>query len=360
MHKIVLDSQHKCRPSPFLVILVLFFLSYPGIGGAGYFINPKILQFRQCTFTNNTGDYGGALYIERGRYGVVIKLHHYELSSCHFADKASTGGAVWTANGNLTLMVKNCTFISNVGTTAAGALWLNSTSVNISHSELSFNKSPYGGAICFTGEFSALHMIKSKLLGNNNVKSFVVHIGIAKTVSMKNVIMHNNSAGGALRLAFERCEIHNCSFKGNTADAAGTILTMGDNSVVLITNSSFFENKGFLGDLVFLNNQVILQNCHFGKPTTMSSRVVFLVTFYPSKRAQLRSYNNVFNGPFFAPIVMSEEAATATIIYIWETFYQLEKNELLPLMDIICPTKQRNGECLENCPLCFHSTLQVS
>ncbi len=315
---------------------VCFSFSALPVGGACSFLNPRTLQFTKCIFTNNTAPkYGGALAIRRS----ANDLLHCELNHCHFShNTASGGGAVYITNGNMTIRIKNSTFTSNQGPEIGGALCFNGTSVNISHSEFSHNNSTIGGAISFIGlgQFCTLHITHSKILGNNNATNFrdtlpasAIYIESAKEVFMSNVMFHNNSAGGALRLLSHRCEIHNCSFWGNTGTFAGAISSHEDTYVVLITNCSFVENKAPQGDLLFGDHKVILQSCYFGKPYISEHRI----WIYGKRKAELRSYNNVFieSNSFAAPIVFLAPTPLPSTNYIWKTYYKLKNNELLPV-----------------------------
>ncbi len=314
---------------------MLFCRDSKASGGACAFGQPRTLKFTKSIFTNNTAPHeGGALSIFPFLNNDVIKLVWFEVSDCLFThNRALFGGALFTASTNVTLMMKNCTFKEN-----EAALWFNGISVNISDSVFSGNKGTQGSAIYFEGKFCAFYLMHSKLFSNNHATELekaefqsAVIVNMAELVFMFGVQFYNNSASGGISLLAEKCEIHNCAFQGNTGDEGAAMTTYPRTSVVLITNSSFVENKATNGDLCFYNNQVIIQNSHFGKPTTISSHPV---TFLTRKRVEFRSYNNVFIKPNnFAPQmgIYGPTAKVATV-YIWKTFCsQLGKTKLLPV-----------------------------
>ncbi len=315
--------------------------SQKGDGGAVSFHNPKRVFFTNCAFTKNVAqDEGGALHIRTFMAsGALMLLQSGVLRRCVFQNNtAKHGGALFiTSEHPLTFIVKNCTFVGNLVHGQGGALCFNGTSVNIFRSELSDNNSPSGGAIFLVGKLCAFSIINSKLVGNNNAtKSPVpasgsaIHVSSAKRVFINSVQFYNNSEGGSLRLYTDRCEIHNCSFKGNTGATGGAMMIEGDNAVVLITNSCFVENKGPSGNILFSNSKVQVQNCYFGKPIIKTNPL----SFWANTRIALRSYNNVFTETNSFPGIAGIQGPTpqAATFYIWKTsFQQVVGNKLLPV-----------------------------
>lgn len=65
-----------------------------------------------CTFTDNSADYGGAIYAMDGAYGTMS-------ASTFTANMAKSGGAAILADAGSFLQISSCTFASNGNNTAA-------------------------------------------------------------------------------------------------------------------------------------------------------------------------------------------------------------------------------------------------
>ncbi len=193
-------------------------------------------------------------------------------------------------------------------------------------------------------------MVHSKVIENNigtkletaSYASAILVISLGR-VFVSNVLFFYNSAGGALNFACSNGEICNCVFQGNSGDAGGAIVTDIHTSLVVITNTTFLENKGgSSADLYFHNRHILIQSCFFRE--TGSTPPVALAN---TENMQVRLYNNVFTWPSPQPITKPKPIVTtqkpftplvhfqplvATTIYMWKTSYQeFRKYELLPV-----------------------------
>lgn len=257
-----------------------------------------------------------------------------KLKSTAFVDnRASYGGAVYTTIGKqLKYVVHNCTFIENVATKRAGALFLNGTSVNISHSELTENKCPLGGAIFFIGKMSIFHLVDSKVSKNNNANKSqmtgqvgsAVCFFSAKTAFITRVQFYENGAGGGIYFSSTRGEVHNCEFQNNAGYLAGDIAAMEDNSLLLITSSSFVESDAPDGAaLYFFNKHVLIQSCYFG--VSPGLRKATPVILGAENIIELRSYSNFFTeqnsnlAPQALIIPFSVAKQPDTTMFFWKT-----------------------------------------
>ncbi len=251
-----------------------------------------------------------------------------ELSHCVFHNNTAVlGGATFIINKNFPFKMQNCTFVRNEATGRAGALFFNNTSVDISGGEFSYNKSPEGGAIYFRGEIYTLNMINCKLFENNNAAKFeqskiasAILVFSGQMAFISSTQFYNNSGAGGMYLRSSAGEIHNCVFLKNTGIAAGALVISRNTAYILITNTTFIENKP--GALLFYNNKILIQSCHFG------ATLPFPVTLATAKSIELRLYNNVFTKPqrllpgqmhFFPCQGQNLQGGT---IYIWNTSYQ--------------------------------------
>lgn len=103
-------------------------------GGAVYTFSVATHIFRNCTFHNNTGGWGGAIYKLFGSA---------DMENCLFAgNSAGSGGAMHLRGGNTTIL--GCTVAGNYGTSTGGALWLDGATVNIQNS-IFWNNQVNGG-----------------------------------------------------------------------------------------------------------------------------------------------------------------------------------------------------------------------
>ena len=187
---------------------------------------PPILtvQIKNCTFTNNSGTAGGAIYTYRAF--IVI-------TNCSFYDNSSNeggGGAIYSDISNLT--VDNCIFNNNVtvndnANMGGGAILNYSFTANISNCTFNNNTSDQnGGAIL----------------------NIYTDGSITNCTFSKNRTQNAGSGGGAICNFSSSPNITNCSFGENLTNWGGGALYNGPSSFGANSSSPVIVNCIFSGN----------------------------------------------------------------------------------------------------------------
>ncbi len=293
------------------------------------------MYLSRCVFTNNTAGNrgGGSVFVSNVINGLI--------SGCHFdSSTASAGGALSVWKGQL--LVLNSSFKGNMAALMGGALYSNGTEVHISHSRLTGNRGPVAGAVFFQGQSESLYITDTEVSGtfenveNHKVTTGTIHV-TSPAVQIRNVIFSDNVGGGGLLLNTIRGEILNCSFLRNSGYPAGAVSVIGSTGFV-ISNTSFVGNKAPSGAALFLSNKrTFVQNCHF--ESTVGTTAAFEIIITGTTRIDFRSSNNVFHkAPSMVPsnmesvlFLVSQKETVSAALYFWETTYQNENNQVLPI-----------------------------
>jgi hypothetical protein len=118
--------------------------------GGGLFINAGGPTITNCTFTANSGLYGGAMcVIDSGFSGVpapTITDCTFTGNSAGISGDGAGGGAIYDASAIMTIV--NCAFIDNVSTNYGGAIDSANSSPKIINCTFTGNSGAIGAAIC--------------------------------------------------------------------------------------------------------------------------------------------------------------------------------------------------------------------
>ncbi len=289
------------------------------------------LHLSHCSFTNNAAlNSGGAVYAV-SLFGVLID------SSTFNNNDARSGGAVCGETCCLTqLRIHNCTFKRNKATAMGGALYFNTTSANISHSNLSENISPAAGAIYSTGKNSTLHLTKSKLAmtnheGEQRQYGAAVWSRQTKLFVASTVVFCDNKAGGLILGATEG-EIHKCSFDKNTG-LAGAISAQ-NSKFLMITRSIFRQNRGIVTPALRLPKNTLIQNSTFLISGVFDNWALQLDT---ANDTVFRSSGNLFRVTLpqeldhMIMLASTTSSVASATLYFWDTWYQVNSSDLHPV-----------------------------
>ncbi|RPJ23072.1 MAG: hypothetical protein EHM35_17635 [Planctomycetaceae bacterium] len=210
-------------------------------GGAVHQETSGVATFTRCTFTENYAkQHGGAIYTQAG----------ITLTDCAFVanEAGMAGAAVYNAGGNT--VMTGCTFTRNAAT-ADGAVehiggWL--TARNCTFTD---NSGKDGGAV----RLLSGHTEFADCLFENNSASMrggALFYDGGSSESIHNCIFRGNSAenGGAL-FGFGRSTIRNCVFENNSAKSGGA--ASADCHAPNFVHCVFFANRADDGVCVAQN-----------------------------------------------------------------------------------------------------------
>ena len=224
-------------------------------GGAIYGKSTAI----NCTFLNNTADFGGA-------------IHKASAINCTFRDNvAEEGGAIYLSGSNFTIF--SCIFENNIATDFGGAICFDSAQYsNMSNCTFKRNKAKTGGSlnIAYSNYISLLNSSFTnsiaELAGGAINYDFAVHSII------DNCIFENNSAqaeGGAFVWIYSSGNITGNGFRNNSALGNGGAIyiniidrdTLVENQV--LTNCNFSFNHGKNGGAIYCNEYYKISGSEF-------------------------------------------------------------------------------------------------
>ena len=224
-------------------------------GGAVFFL--KDGEVTNCKFTNNTANYGGAVYFKPNSAcnitncnftgntatydgGAVYFWDKCSISNCNFANNTASrdGGAV-TSNDGSTGTVTNCTFTNNAASGDGGAVMLYGpftvTNCNFTNNIASNN----GGAVYFMAKSTAENCNFTNNTASNN--GGAVYFLDDATVTKCNFTNNLAENGGAIFVfKYSTSTVSNCNFANNTASNNGGALSAFNNMDIL--NSVFNNN----------------------------------------------------------------------------------------------------------------------
>jgi predicted outer membrane repeat protein/parallel beta-helix repeat protein len=192
-----------------------------------------------CSFRNNWGESGGAIFIRPGADNSRIVNSSFINNEGRYegADEFVEGGAIDT-HANFTSII-NCVFTGNSALSVGGAVNFASNTIGqkLIGSTFRNNYAPTGGAI--------------RSINNNLL--------IEDCIFIDNYA--NETSGGAIYSRIVELTIINSTFTGNHAIRnGGTIYNVGnsDSSYLNISDSVFRNNQAFNGGAIYSENQLII------------------------------------------------------------------------------------------------------
>lgn len=176
--------------------------------------------FDNCTITGNSGDNGGAIYIDLREKG--IGADHIRFLNSNFTGNIANdfgGGAIYSFRASFT--ADNCTFDGNLGTNGSHIFTGGSDKeVVISNTTFSNGVSNFAAAHTCYGENSDFY------LTNNTYDA-----------------CEAGTSGGALLIGFKaRVFADSCNFTNNLAQFGGAVYAQGDSTEAHFSNCNFDTN----------------------------------------------------------------------------------------------------------------------
>ncbi len=165
-----------------------------------------------CKFINNSGDWGGAVYLPYYVDGTVVKNSVFEINQALHG-----GGAVYTLNS-----VYNCKFIKNNTFVNGGALYMAGNNQDIRDCTFEDNNA--------TGNGGAVYLTQTE----NNINS----------CTFKN--NYSGINGGAIYAPEEKdANVSDCMFQNNTAVSNGGAIYMSYRSLLKLRNTNILNNTTY-------------------------------------------------------------------------------------------------------------------
>jgi len=185
-------------------------------GGGAIFTIFGDLTVYDCTFNNNTGDYGGAIYGEK------VTIYNSTFNN----NTGDYGGAIYGDQ----LTIYNSTFNNNKATNNGGAI--DEYTLTIYNSTFNNNTADSGGAI-YNHECGTLITYNSTFNNNQaNIGGAITDYGgqnffdVFGTITSYDSTFNNNQAnlGGAIYNERNTLDIYNCNFTKNTVNPNGEMI----------------------------------------------------------------------------------------------------------------------------------------
>ena len=227
--------------------------------GGGVLMHVDIVQyqpmflFENCTFFDNTADYGGGIYIEGPRSGYDMCTEpHVIFKNCLFEKNTATttGGAVYVKSYT-TLFTNQCKFFNNTAQISAAAM-----SIDLSDLFLSCSNNVTTIDSChFEGnhaqESSAVMIVNTRRHKNYSVvienTQFVLN-------SVERILYGSEATSCAVRVEKISTYVMDTSF----SNSIGAGICMA-NANITIGGSVFFENnQGYFGGGMFLAGGAVI------------------------------------------------------------------------------------------------------
>lgn len=196
------------------------------------------LEVKNLTFTKGIGMAAGGGGICAYDAHVVDLI----VRNCTFTHNAANkGGALYVGNVQSTAKIYDSVFSTNSADDSGGALY-NKGTMEIEGSVFSTNDSVDGGAIMQHLTTNTLYISKSEFVSNEaSVGGAIEHLG--GTISITDSAFTNNTAsslGGAIA-AFQPFSVSNAAFSGNAASNGGAI-HINSSGTITLTNNTLSNN----------------------------------------------------------------------------------------------------------------------
>ena len=273
------------------------------INGGAIAIKAGTAQIISGVLSDNNANNGGAIY-SQGALNIGSDSSATLLSE-NFASE--NGGAIYQTAG--TILLKNSTFTGNSANNGGAIYICDEGSIDIQDSAFTENSSSYGGAVYAIGQATIIGCSFSK---NGNSVDTTCNAGGAvyfagkdtKPMEVKCSTFAENSAnsGGAVYVKEGEVTIHNTNedntgyITGNTATYGGGLYVSGGTVVVLSytisSNTKSGEDSSFGGGVYVLSGNVSISNTEISGNTTNSGGGVYLASGRLNIRGGKISDNN--------------------------------------------------------------------
>lgn len=236
--------------------------------GAGIFNNFSSPVIDACSFSNNNGHFGGAMYNTGSTCNPVISNSQFQANEVF-----SYGGAVYNAGGTGSFV--NCIFSGNKtinGTGGGGAMFNNGAAPVVTNCAFTTNEGDYGGAVYNYAASSPA--ISGCTFSSNTSGMFggAMYSEQAATPTLTRCLFTQNSTqfGGAI-FSYGSTSLTSCIFSGNWAASYGGAvynLTSSFTYTNCAFHGNFIVNSTGGGGAVFNNGaSIVITNCTFAANT---------------------------------------------------------------------------------------------
>ncbi|CAG9321390.1 unnamed protein product [Blepharisma stoltei] len=314
------------------------FNSYSTGTGAIEIREGKGLFISKCNFTENTGDYGAAIYLAgqgmvveesvfdsnispKGSGGALFIIQIlvsgeslFKIADSNFtSNSADYGGSIyiaqqWIGSSSTEILVENSIFKLNRAFYGS-ALYIDSTvslvnSSTISSSKFIENTATISGTVSLFYSKGILNFELCKFLANSGQLSSVLHVDIASsTIALTScnfssntgiaVILGNNqnsfsyvetkncifeyNYGSAISLNYDSMEEYGSIFRHNSA-VSGPCLRLQNSAIVKLNQSYLFSNTGSMygGAILLSSNSIFFCNsCNFTNNVALEGGAIY-------------------------------------------------------------------------------------
>lgn len=250
------------------------------------------ISFTSCTFSNNTCNTGGAVYIYNKNAKVTFDNCLFDSNSAY-----NYAGAL-RARSFASLVINGGSFEKNLSNNKGGAIYVDAGEMSISGTSFINNKSVgnRGGAILLAS--SSESSIKDATFKSNSADNGGAIHTEAGTVNISgNTTFSKNSAtnGGAIRSSGSVVlNIDNATFTENTATIGGGIAFEYDTGAsVNVTNSIFRANSN---SAIFNKGAMKVVGCVFESNRTGDKGSAIYTVGASGKTAIAKIFNSQFEG----------------------------------------------------------------
>ena len=170
----------------------------------------SVVNLNNCTFINNTAEYGGAIYMDNG-YLTIANSHFINNTAYNY------GGAI-ALEYNIRALINTTEFIGDKSTNdAGGAIYLRCSPISASDLKFESCEATFGGGLTSLNSAVNLELIN----GENNIAKY---------------------HGGAIYHMYGAFSLKDSSFTNNSASSGGALFIDNSTSFYLL-NSQFINNS---------------------------------------------------------------------------------------------------------------------
>ena len=225
-------------------------------GGAISAIDGSRITIDSSCYSNNTGRYGGVIYMDR--YASITVCN----SSFENNEAGSSGGVVY-ASSSISITVGNSSFENNEAGGNGGVVYASSSSsITVGNSSFENNEAGGSGGFVYASSSSSI-LVGNSSFENNEAGSSggVVYASSSISITVGNSSFENNEAGSSGGVVYASSSISitvgNSSFENNEAGGSGGVVYASSSSSITVGNSSFENNEaGSSGGVVYASSSI--------------------------------------------------------------------------------------------------------